>query len=197
MAIEEVWRPVKGYEGRYEVSNLGRVKRLEYVVKCKDGKSRVYAERILKISYDGYKGYLGVSLNGRRKKLHRLVAETFIPNPGNKPIVNHKDENKLNNKADNLEWCDHIYNNNYGTKKERLRNSNKGKKHLRYDVYQRDKDGEIIQIFPSIREASRTTGITYDSIRRCGHSEKGFVSAGGYFWELRVKEPEKGAFDIE
>ena len=107
----EIWKPVVGYENLYEVSNLGRVKSL------KDNKGR-YREKI-KSSSDNGRGYLNVYLckNGKGKRcyIHRLVAEAFLDNPNNYPIINHKDENKQNNHVSNLEWCDYEYNNTYGT----------------------------------------------------------------------------------
>jgi len=119
--MEEVWKPVVGYEGFYEVSNLGRVKRLETRVNSNVG-GRTVRERILK-NIPTYQGYLKVHLcvdNKRIKKnVHRLVAEAFIPNPNNLPCINHRDENKTNNTVWNLEWCDVLYNNTYGTMQAR------------------------------------------------------------------------------
>lgn len=108
--MEEIWKDIKGYEGLYQVSNLGRVK-------------RVRTDRLLK----GYKltgGYLGVNLYknsvGSTNKIHRLVAQAFIPNPENKPQVNHIDEDKTNNVVSNLEWMTATENNNHGTRNERI-----------------------------------------------------------------------------
>lgn len=93
---EEIWKPIEGYEGRYEISNLGRVK------------SFYREETILKptTSFNGYYR-LSIRINKTRKtiKVHRLVAKAFIPNPNNYPQVNHIDGNKKNNNLNNLEWC--------------------------------------------------------------------------------------------
>lgn len=106
-------KDIEGYEGRYMVSDQGQV----YNVKRK---------QFMSLQDDG-RGYLftGLSKNGKRKfyKVHRLVAQAFIPNPDNLPEVNHKDENKHNNCVDNLEWCDVKYNRNYGTRNERIKNT--------------------------------------------------------------------------
>ena len=99
----EIWKPIKGYEWIYEVSNLGRVKRLETLVKNKNG-YRLVKEKILNIpSYIYQTVFLS---NGKVKQhyVHRLVATAFIENPLNKEQVNHKDGNKLNNNVSNLEW---------------------------------------------------------------------------------------------
>ncbi|RXM57212.1 NUMOD4 domain-containing protein [Clostridium tetani] len=120
---KEIWEDIEGYEGLYQVSNLGRVKSLNY-------KNRGI-EKLLK-QFEDSKGYLKVGLSKNKKSkhlfVHRLVAKAFIPNLNNYPIINHKDENPLNNSINNLEWCTYKYNNNYGTKKERISKANKGKK---------------------------------------------------------------------
>ena len=115
---EEIWRPIEGYEGLYEVSSYGRVKSLEKSYIRKNGIIDHKSERIL-IPIKDKDGYLQVKLYKDKKqytrKLHRLVAEAFLDNPYNKPEVNHKDEDKTNNRVDNLEWCDGKYNINYGS----------------------------------------------------------------------------------
>lgn len=121
--MKESWKPIKGYEGYYEVSNLGRVRALSRIVPSvtKDGKP---GKRTLKYHIvaqancsNGYK-QVTLSKNGKTRmhRVHRLVAEAFIRNPQGLPEVNHLDETRTNNRADNLEWCTHKYNNNYGTK---------------------------------------------------------------------------------
>lgn len=97
----EMWKPISGYEGLYEVSNFGRVKSLKF------GKEKI-------LTPGNYKGYLSVQLckDGKRKmmRVHRLVAEAFIPNPNKLETVNHKDEDKTNNSANNLEWMSSVDN---------------------------------------------------------------------------------------
>lgn len=112
--LVEQWRPIEGYEGLYEVSNLGRVKSL--------GNDKNRKEKILRPVMTK-KGYLQLFLSkeGKAKRffVHRLVAQAFIPNPEGLPQINHKDENPSNNRVENIEWCDCKYNINYGTHKER------------------------------------------------------------------------------
>ena len=106
----EIWKDIEGYEGLYQVSNLGRVKNIK-------------RSRLLKPCPDT-NGYLRVDLfkNSKmsHKRVHRLVAKAFIPNPNNHPVVNHKDADKSNNDVSNLEWCTMKYNNSYGTRLERI-----------------------------------------------------------------------------
>ena len=134
--MEEIWKEIDGYENLYMVSSYGVVKSL--------GNDKGKKEKILKQQKDKI-GYLFVTLcnNGFRKiyKIHRLVAETFIPNPDNLPQVNHKDENKHNNfvyinedrtvnlEKSNLEWCTAKYNMNYGSRNERISEKHKRIKH--------------------------------------------------------------------
>ena len=118
--MTEEWRSIEGYEGQYEVSSYGRVRSLDMYVKSCYGSYRLRKGKILSpgIRPDGY---LVVSLKYKMFRVHRLVAQAFIPNPDNLPQVNHKDEDKSNNRVDNLEWCDSKYNNNYGTARIRAK----------------------------------------------------------------------------
>ena len=144
--MQEVWKPVKGYEGLYEVSNLGRVKSFP-----RKGNFHKYPVLLTIHTYKtGYK-YVVLSKNGvsTKKKIYRLVAEAFIPNPDNLPQVNHKDENKSNNKVENLEWCTQTYNNQYS----------KAKKVIQYN-----RNGEIIKVWSSTREIERVLGIDHTTI---------------------------------
>lgn len=121
---EEIWKPIEGYEGLYEVSSYGRVRSLDRYVKGRYGNYRLHKGKILSPAKDTT-GYLKVvlSCNGKSKtiKVHRLIAQTFILNPDNLPEVNHKDEDKTNNRVENLEFCNRKYNCNYGSRNIRRR----------------------------------------------------------------------------
>ena len=118
---EEVWKDIKGYEGFYQVSNDGRIKSVTRIVNYKDGRKYIYNEQLMVFTINYHRGkyyQIGLSKNGKTR-MHRvnvIVGNHFVPNPNNLSQLNHKDENKLNNADWNLEWCDNIYNNNYGSK---------------------------------------------------------------------------------
>lgn len=129
--VEELWKPIPGYEGFYEASTHGRIRSVDRIrkFKCRYGYmvNRPYKGRVLVQSFDGKKNYLQINLSkdGKSKMelVHRLIATTFLDNPYNLPEVNHIDENKTNNSVSNLEWCNRIYNSNYGSKKDSTRGS--------------------------------------------------------------------------
>ena len=160
----EVWKDIKGYEGLYQVSSLGRVRSLTH--KCSVS-GRVSKGRLLKNTKYA-QGYLYVHLSNDGKKLHhcihRLVADAFIPNPNRLPQVNHKDENPLNNTIDNLEWCSRSYNINYGSRNKKVSDklTNGNLRSKRTAVY--SLDNELLCIYPSTNEASRKTGVNEGSI---------------------------------
>lgn len=121
--MPEVWKPIKGFEGLYEISNKGRVRSLGRCVKCKNGKVIKHNGRIMSPGEThGYQFlYLSDASTNRKERyyVHRLVAKAFIPNPECLPQINHKDECRSNNNVENLEWCDSKYNNSYGNHAKR------------------------------------------------------------------------------
>ena len=185
--MEEIWKDIDGYEGKYQVSNLGRVRslpRTHDIIREKNG-SFIYhrKEKMLAPRIDRY-GYQHVNLydneqHMKRHSVHRLVAKAFIPNPEHLPTVNHKDENKQNNRADNLEWMSISENNNYGTRGQRIGMANARK---RKAVVQLNMDGREVNRFVSLNEASRVTGISLGSIGKCANGEN--HSAGEYRWRF-------------
>ena len=190
------WKPLERYNGLYLVSDEGHV-------------FSVRSNKVLKpqVSNMGY-WRIELNLNGKRQKegVHRLVAECFIPNPDNLPFVNHKDENPLNNRVDNLEWCTPKYNSNYGNcQAKRKRNTTyyTGAENAKSKtVYQYDLEGNFIAEYGSTHEAARMTGLSPTCIAKAAHgSLKQYV---GFVWSYEKKfkgyNPEgihhftKGAF---
>lgn len=158
--MEEVWKPVVGYEGKYEVSNLGRVMSLSYRM---TGCSKVMTNHP---NSDGY-SCLTLSKDGKQQsaRVHRLVAEAFIPNPNHLPEVNHLDENPSNNQVDNLEWCTRAHNVNYGSGNERRSFSQvNGSKSVGVKALTRS--GRIVHVFASLQEAQRS-GFSAGNICAC------------------------------
>lgn len=195
----EVWKQVVGYEERYKVSNYGRVKQLD-----NNGLSKYSLPRILKQYFPNNRGcywFVDLYINGKskHKRVHRLVAKAFLPNPNNLPEVNHKDENKQNPHLDNLEWCTRKYNANYGTmpkrmgehikrrKRESINNGNNG--YLKHkEVHQYDLNGNYIASYYSQKEAEAQTGANRNSI--CDVCKGRALSAGGYLWSYTKDKKE-------
>ena len=175
---KEIWKQIEGFEGFYEVSNLGRIKSLARPRTTKGGGITYMPERILKQTVDKF-GYCKVCLfkGGVRHycKPHRLVAKAFIPNLDNKPEINHKDGNKENNSVSNLEWATPTEN-----KRHAYATGLNGGEHIknRKPVNQYDKDNNLIATFPSINEAQRQTNTK--NIWICCNSKH--RTAGGYVW---------------
>lgn len=175
----EIWRTPIGkgeiYDN-YQVSNFGQILSLNY--------ERTRKPKLLKTSKDK-NGYLRVSLykNGKQNyfQIHRLVAETFLPNPNNLPQVNHIDENKENNRVDNLEWCTHEYNINYGTHNERISKAMTNGK-LSKPVLQFSKSGEFIREWPSTRECGRN-GFNQGEVSKCCNGKR--KTAYGFIWKYK------------
>lgn len=161
--MEEIWKDIEEYEGLYQVSNQGRVKSLKY------GK-----ERILKPAPNS-DGYLFVVLckDGKTKTyfVHRLVAMAFIPNPEGLPCINHKSCIRTENNVNNIEWCDHSYNNSYGARVEKYSKP----------VIQMSLNNEVLTIWPSASEASKKSGFNTSAICRCCQGK--LQTHKGFKWE--------------
>lgn len=175
----EIWSPIKGYEGYYEVSSYGVVRSVQRKSLDRWGKYCLRKGRILKPCNRRY-SMVVLSKNGKARNclVHRLVAEAFIPNPHNWSVVNHKDENKLNNRMDNLEWCSQKYNINYGKGvRKRAATQSISKKGKHYSARTEFKPGNVLpcnlrpvfcvetgKLYQSIKEACSDCCISRSTI---------------------------------
>lgn len=179
----EVWKIIPRLNSNYAVSNYGRVKSLSRSIHQEyRNRTTTTQTRILRLTKTPY-GYLSCRplVDGKlgNEIVHRLVAEAFIPNPDKFPVINHKDENKMNNVVSNLEWCTRKYNSNYGTCQERRAASlSKAMAEKSEIINQYDLEGNYIQSFQGKRDIIKA-GLRYETVRRCcNHKQKtseGFV----------------------
>lgn len=165
--MDEIWKDVVGYEGRYQVSNLGKIASSRHELN----------------QATNNRGYKTVSLykNGKtqRKTVHRLVADAFIPNPFNFPQINHIDENKENNSVSNLEWCTPSVNNlKYH---QNHPNEKKNGKRKRFHIFQLTVDGNIVKEWENFRQIFLETGMSDWSISECCRGNR--KTAYGYKWQ--------------
>lgn len=186
--MKEEWKYIKGYEGIYEISSLGKVRSVDRYVE-QQGRIQVYKSSTIS-PFMNNSGYLCVRLSKENHKknftVHRLVAESFVPNPCNYPQINHKDENKTNNTVCNLEWCTASYNGSYGTLGQRKEDK------FGHRVCMYNDRGVFIKTFKSARGAGRELGISHSDILDCC-KRKAFL-AGGYAWRF-LKDTKEANID--
>ena len=189
----EIWKDIENYEGLYQVSNWGNVRSLDTLINCKGAKNidkHIRKGRILK-KYIGTTGYYTVNLSKNSKiklaRVHRLVAKTFIKNPKNHYCVNHKDGNKLNNKVENLEWCDFAFNNKEAYRLNLKQNKYKGKygKDAQFSkpVIQYSKEAKIIKIWDNAEQVARELGYCANNIRAVCRGKR--KKANGFIWKYK------------
>lgn len=181
----EIWKPVVGFEGLYEVSNFGRVRSL----KRNTTSGKIMTNEV------NHKGYCRVTLTKNNKwkhfSVHRLVAEAFIQNPQNKSQINHIDGNKSNNSVENLEWCtaseNQIHARLMGLNSIGMNNEMFSKPVEMYSIL-----GLYLYTFKSIADAERHTGINHRAISSCCKHKTGYKTAGGFVWEYTKGDETNG-----
>ena len=172
----EIWRDIKDFQN-YQVSSQGRVRSVDHETEARirGGVVRIHRKGMVLRPAEGHGGYLMITLckEGKRydKVIHRLVAESFLDNPENLPQVNHKDEDKHNNCAENLEWCSAEYNTNYGTRNERMAKAQTNHPKKSKPVGQFSLDGKLIKVWPSTNEAGRN-GFDGSCVSACCRGEQ-------------------------
>lgn len=211
--MDEIWKPVLGYEGLYEVSNLGRVKSLDRVVARRNGRSITIhgkimvpflfvAGRYFKRTYRRF----NLSKNGKNhpRYAHVLVAQAFIPNPENKPFVDHINGTEHGDGVDNLRWCTRLENQNFAMARKHNSEAKKGKRNPNYGrsgskhpmfgrsgalnptskpVEQYTLDGRFVQLFEGTADVERKTGILQSSIAQACRGE--IKTSHGYIWKYK------------
>ena len=170
--MKEIWKDIPEYEGLYQISNFGQVKSFRGSAKFGKPKELILKPSLINSGYYVVTLYKGKK-DKRKYQVHRLVAEAFVANPKKLPCVNHKDENKTNNNAENLEWCTYQYNNNYGTARIRATDTSTN------PVKQCTLDGVVIAVYRSAAIAASIMGCTAAVLRLWCREGMG----GGYRWE--------------
>ena len=178
--MEEIWKDIPGYENLYQVSSLGRVKSLERKVKYKNGAIHTINEKILK-PHKNLGGYLQVQLCnegiGKFMLVHRLVCDAFLVNQNNFTDINNIDENTTNNNVNNLEWCSHLYNTNFGTRNKRIAKSQTNNPKISKKVI----CIESGVIYQNAYEAQRKLGFKQTNICACCIGKR--KTCGGLHWK--------------
>jgi hypothetical protein len=180
--MEEIWKDIEGYEGLYQISNIGNIKSLDY--------NNTKKEKIMKVSTrkDGYQSIV-LTKNGKPKQfyIHRLVAETFIPNPDNLPLINHKDCNPSNNTVSNIEWASYSHNNSYdgaGRKRREAARKNNSFNAPKY-CYVYNESGKLLKKCSSMKEASDYTHCNYRDVWKICNSVGKAKSIHGFSFKIQ------------
>lgn len=169
-----MFKNIAGFNNQYQINTEGQIK---------NSKDKILSQSISNSGY--YRVHLCKDGKAKWYAVHKLVAQTFIPNPLHLPEVNHKDENKLNNNVDNLEWCNSKYNTNYGARNKRISETKTNNTYNTKQVL----CVETGIIYPSIMEAQRQTGIFATSIKQvCKKRQK---TAGGYHWKYYIERNDE------
>ena len=183
--MTEIWKDIDGFNGVYQVSNLGRVKSVERIRKGKSGSNVYVPEKILKCKNDkdGYKECalcVGTHKKQKSYRVHRLVAEAFLPNPNNYLIINHINEIKDDNRVENLEWCTNEYNCRYSLAKP---------------IIQFSINNDFIQKWDCIADIKNNLNIDGSTISKCCKNTPHHKTAKGFKWGY-ADDYEKIPFNV-
>lgn len=184
----EIWKDVKGYEGYYQISNLGNLKSVDREVQHSRGGTRILKGKTIRPGKTNWYYLVCLQKHGKRKytTIHRLIAIAFIPNPENKPFINHINANGFDNRIENLEWCTqsenikHAYKMGAPSPKPMLGrtgyDSSTGK-----EIIQMDMEGNIIKKYGSGMQAAKELNLSQAKISECARGKK--IQYNGYKWK--------------
>ena len=182
MTEKEVWKDVVGYEGFYQVSNLGRVRSVDRLINGRYAGHKTKVKGKILNTFTSKTGYVRVALHINKKvnkfSVHRLVAQAFIPNQDNKPQVNHKDEKRDNNNVNNLEWVTAKDNSNYGTRPKKI-SEIKSKPVISVSA------GGLMRWFKSATEAANTLNVQNKNITKVLYGERRQTGGYNFFFSNR------------
>lgn len=177
------WVNIPGYEGLYEINTLAQIRNAE---------GKILKQGIRREKYTCYKVvHLWKDGKYTTKGVHRIMAEAFVPNPNNFPVVNHKDEDGTNNLLSNIEWCDKSYNASYGSSPSKISKAFKGRASEKRIPVQQLKNGLIVGEYPCAGDAEKATGISMANIRLVCRGKRKL--AGGYAWRYCGAKMDGGA----
>ena len=173
--MEEVWKDIPDFEGYYQASNLGRIRSVDRYVKYKNTDGVALRKGKILSPKTSNKGYLETTLmkEGKNyyKRIHQLIASAFLPNPNNYPQINHINEDKKDNRVENLEWCT-------------SRQNTEAYHESRIQVFQYTLQGKLLKVWHSITKAAESIGINKTGIQHCCSGNK-LKTYGGYIWSYK------------
>jgi hypothetical protein len=180
--IEEIWKDIDFTNGEYQVSNLGRIKSMQRIVKDSKGRLQPINEKLIK-GWINQKGYVEVSIKGKSHKVHRLVAKAFIENLELKPSVNHIDFNKENNCLQNLEWVTNKENTHHAIVNNRIKRQIGSSHYKAKAVNQFEKNGDFVRKWDCMSDLERQMNVDRSNLIRHLQGSSRYKSVKGFKFE--------------